>query len=61
MSNFDYAGPLTETVLFGNVALRLGQRIEWGAEKLQARNAPESTRLIRREYRQGWTFLIAAA
>jgi predicted dehydrogenase len=55
LSNFDYAGALTEMVLLGNVALRAGRRIEWNSEKLEVRNAPESAQLIRREYRQGWT------
>ena len=54
-SNFDYAGPLTEMVLLGNVALRMGRKIEWDAETLQVRQAPEAARFIRREYRQGWT------
>jgi predicted dehydrogenase len=54
-SNFDYAGPLTEMVLLGNVALRTGRRIEWDSETMQVRNVPEAARLIRREYRAGWT------
>ena len=31
--NFAYAGPLTETVLLGNVAYRTGRKIEWDYEK----------------------------
>lgn len=55
MSNFDYAGPLTEMALLGNVAIRIGQRITWDAEKLQCPGCPEADRYIRREYRKGWT------
>ena len=55
MSNFDYAGPLTEMVLLGNVALRAGRKIEWDATKLQVVNMPEAARFIRREYREGWS------
>jgi predicted dehydrogenase len=55
LSNFDYAGPLTEAVLLGNVALRTGKKIEWNAQKLEVRNAPEVARFIRREYRAGWS------
>ena len=33
-SNFDWAGPLTEAVLLGNVALRLGMREEMTRKKL---------------------------
>ena len=54
MSNFDYAGRLTEFVLLGNVALRVGKKIEWDAKKLRAKNCPEADQYIRREYRKGW-------
>jgi len=54
LSSFDYAGPLTEMVLLGNLAVRLGKKIEWDAEALKATNTPEADELIRREYRKGW-------
>jgi hypothetical protein len=54
-SNFGYAGPLTEAVLLGNVALRVGKKIEWDGADLKVRNAPEAARFIRREYRKGWS------
>ncbi len=54
MSNFDYAGPLTEFVLLGNVALRLGNEIIWDSKKLQAKGCPEAQPYIFREYRKGW-------
>lgn len=53
--NFDYSGPLTETVLLGNVSYRSGSALEWDAAKLKASNCPEAQALIRREYREGWT------
>ncbi len=53
-SNFDYAGPLTEIVLLGNVAIRAGKRIVWDSAKLEITNEPGLDALIRREYRQGW-------
>jgi len=53
--NFDYSGPLTETVLLGNVAYRTGKKLEWDAKRLKATNAPEADRFIRRPYRKGWT------
>src|SRR5262249_25952242 len=37
----DYAGPLTETVLLGNLAVWAGKKIEWDATNLKAKNAPE--------------------
>ena len=56
MSNFDYSGPLTETVLLGVLALRVpGKRLEWDSANLKVANAPELDPFIRTEYRQGWT------
>jgi predicted dehydrogenase len=51
---FDYGGPLSEAVLLGNVAYRVGRRIEWDAGKLAVTNAPEAARFIRKAYRAGW-------
>jgi predicted dehydrogenase len=57
MSNFpDYAGPLTETILLGNLAVWAeGKKIEWDARRLKAKNAPEVENIIRPQYRKGWT------
>ncbi len=52
--HFDYAGALTETVLLGNVAYRSGRRIEWDAEKMNIRNAPEAMKFIQKDYRNNW-------
>jgi hypothetical protein len=51
---FSYAGPLTEAYLLGNIALRVGQRIEWDAKNLRVTNCPEANQYVRREYRKGW-------
>lgn len=60
-SNFDFAGPLAEAVLLGNVALRVQLREEltrtrllWDSDALAVSNVPEAAPFIRREYRQGW-------
>ena len=53
-SNFDVAGPFTEMVLLGNVALRAGKTIEWDAQKLTVTNDPAASRFIKKDYRQGW-------
>ena len=53
--NFDYAGPLTETVLLGNVAYRSGRRLQWDAENLKITNAPEAMKWINPPHREGWT------
>ena len=55
LSNFDYAGALTEAVLLGTVAYRSGQKLEWDAANLKVKNSPEAQQLIHKEYRKGWT------
>jgi predicted dehydrogenase len=56
VSNFDYAGPLTEIVLLGVLALRApGRRLEWDGARLEVKNAPELNRFVHAEYRKGWT------
>jgi predicted dehydrogenase len=59
MSNFDYSGPMAETVLLGNVALRAGQPIEWDAKQLRVTNVPEANRFVKKQYREGWGIDIA--
>jgi hypothetical protein len=53
-SNFDIAAYLTEIILLGCVALRVGKKLEWDGPKMLASNAPEAARFIRREPRKGW-------
>ena len=54
-ANFDYAGPLTESVLLGSVATRFpAQTLAWDAAALQFTNVAEANRFIRRSYRAGW-------
>jgi hypothetical protein len=53
-SNFAYAAALTEANHLGNVAYRLGKRLEWDARAMKATNCPEADRLIRKTYREGW-------
>ena len=61
-SNFDWAGPLTEAVLLGNVALRVQLREDltlskllWDASTLKFRNLAEADQFLRRNYRAGWS------
>jgi predicted dehydrogenase len=54
--NFDYSGGLTEANHLGNVAFRVGKKIEWDPAKLECPNAPEAQKFIKREYRKGWDF-----
>jgi predicted dehydrogenase len=54
-ANFNYGGPLTETVLLGVVASRFrNQRIEWDASKMKVSNFEEANSLLYPEFREGW-------
>lgn len=55
LSNFDYAGRLTETVLLGVVAEKARAKIEWDAESMTAKGNPDDLGSIRREYRDGFS------
>ena len=52
--NFEYSGWLTEANHLGNVAYRVGKKIEWNPTLLKCPNAPEADKFIKREYRKGW-------
>ena len=59
--NFDWAGPLAEAVLLGNVALRVGLReeltlrkLQWDPVGLKFANVDEANQFLRRDYRAGW-------
>ena len=53
-ADFEYSGWLTEANHLGNVAYRVGKKIEWDADNLTCPNAPEAGTFIRRAYRKGW-------
>ena len=54
VSNFDYAGPFTEMVLLGNVALRLNKAISFSTESMQITNDAAAQTLLTKPYRAGW-------
>ena len=54
-SNFDVAGPLTEAVLLGNLALRVGKTLHWDGPNMKVTNMPEANEYVQRKYHQGWT------
>ena len=53
-SDFEVAAYLTEIILLGCVALKVGRKIEWDGPRMLARNAPEAAQWIRRDNRKGW-------
>jgi predicted dehydrogenase len=55
LCNFDYSGALVEHNLLGTVAFRTGTKLLWDAQNLKVTNCPAANRLLRREYRPGWT------
>jgi predicted dehydrogenase len=57
-SNFDFAGTLTETMLLGNIAVRVGgSKLAWDAAKLAFANSSAATAFVTKEYRKGWDWL----
>jgi predicted dehydrogenase len=54
-SNFDIAAYLTEIILLGCVAVRVGKKLEWDGPNMRAKNAPEAAQYVRRKYRGGWS------
>jgi len=71
-SSFDYSGPMTETVLMGNLAIRSYQLITqsddrreypgrrkliWDGEKMEITNFAEANQFVNRSYREGWRLI----
>ncbi len=55
-SNFVYAGGMTETIHLGNIAMRMGQPIEYDGPSMKIPNLPEAEELLSKDYREGWKF-----
>jgi hypothetical protein len=53
-SRFAIGAQLTEIMLLGCVALRVGKKLEWDGPAMRVTNAPEAARFIKRENRPGW-------
>jgi hypothetical protein len=66
-SPFDYAGPFTEAILMGNLALRSyamrgpnndfpgRKKLLWDAKNMKITNFDEANQFVKRQYREGWT------
>jgi hypothetical protein len=55
-SNFDYAGPFTEAVVMGNLALRFpGEKLDWDGVNMRFTNNEAANALVMPTYRQGWS------
>jgi hypothetical protein len=56
VSSFDYAGPFTETVLLGNLAvLYPGQKLDWDGPNLKVSNFEAANEFVRPKFREGWS------
>jgi predicted dehydrogenase len=53
-SNFAYASKLTEGLLVGLLAVRVGKKIEWDEKQMRAVGCPEADEFIRPKFRAGW-------
>jgi hypothetical protein len=65
-SPFEYAGPFTEAVLMGNLAIRSysmrtetgfpgRKKLLWDAKNMKITNFDDANQFVKREYRQGWS------
>lgn len=65
-SSFDYAGPFTEAVLMGNLAIRSysmkvdnkfpgRKKLLWDAKNMKITNFDAANQFVKREYRSGWS------
>jgi predicted dehydrogenase len=54
-ANFDYAGPFTETVVLGNLAILFpGTKLLLDGPKMKITNLPEANEYLKPNYRKGW-------
>lgn len=51
---FPNAGPISDTVNLGTVALRAGTQVHFDSEQMKITSPAHADRLLRREYRKGW-------
>ena len=55
-SNFDIAAYLTEIILLGCIATRvgIGKKMDWDGPNMKSPNCPEAAQYVRRQNRAGW-------
>ncbi len=55
-SNFDNAAYLTEIILLGCIALRVGKKkMEWDGPNMKSPNTPEAAQYVKRDYLNGYS------
>ena len=55
-SNFAIAGYLTEIILLGCIALKVGEgvKMEWDGPNMRSPNCPQAAQFVKRNDRTGW-------
>ncbi|MGH9659418.1 MAG: Gfo/Idh/MocA family protein [Bryobacteraceae bacterium] len=53
-SDFRVAGPFTEWILLGVLALRFEGKLEWDSARMKVTNVPEANQYVRPKFRNGW-------
>lgn len=53
--HFDWAVPLTECVLLGNIAIRAGKALHWDTAQMKFTNHEEANRFVQEPYHNGWS------
>jgi len=53
-SDFSIAGPFTEWILLGVLALRFEGKLDWDSAKMKVTNLPEANSYIKPKFRRGW-------
>jgi predicted dehydrogenase len=55
-SHFAQTGPMTEAIILGTVAIRVPDtQLEWDSAGLKFTNHTEANKLLKRQYRKGWS------
>ncbi|MBW7996473.1 MAG: Gfo/Idh/MocA family oxidoreductase [Candidatus Glassbacteria bacterium] len=55
-SNFSVAGPFTEWILLGSIALHFEGKLEWDAKRMRFTNNNEANKYLKPEFRKDWKF-----
>ena len=55
-SNFSVAGPFTEWIVMGVIALHFEGKLEWDAANMRFSNNAEANKYIKPTFRKGWSF-----
>jgi len=53
--NFDVAGPMTDLLHLGNIAIRTGKPLEWDAKAARITNCEDAQKYVNPPYHNGWS------